>query len=152
MNKSIAKTQRKVVEGRTVRRNTLGSLDFLESVPDGVIVVNRHGRIVHVNAQAEKMFGYTLGELCGRPVEILMPDRFREAHVSHRTEYMRSPSLKTMGRKVKIFGRRKDGSEFPADISLSPAKGESAVIVICFVRQYSEQLRPPAVQSLCLIT
>ncbi|MFQ5853432.1 MAG: GAF domain-containing protein, partial [Candidatus Binatia bacterium] len=121
-----------------VRRKALGSLEF---VPDGVIVVDRHGCIVQVNAQAEKMFGYKRGELCGRPVEVLIPNRFREVHVGHRAGYVASPRLRLMGGNVEIFGRRKDGSEFPADINLSPVQGESGVMVTCFVRDITERKR-----------
>lgn len=104
-------------------------LPLIESAPDGILIVDKHGRIVLVNSQTEKLFGYSRDELLGRPVEILMPERFRKAHVGHRATYYSAPRTRPMGAGLELTGRRKDGSEFATEISLGALRTEDGVLV-----------------------
>jgi PAS domain S-box-containing protein len=113
--------------------------DLLESTPDGIIMANPAGRIVLANSQAEKLFGYQHGELRGKPVEILLPQRLRDAHVGHRSNYFAQPRNRSMGAGLELHGVRKDGSEFPVEISLSPLQTEEGTLVMSAVRDISER-------------
>jgi PAS domain S-box-containing protein len=115
--------------------------DLLESMPDGIVIVNLTGRIVFVNSQAESLFGYAAGELQGKPVESLLPERFHGAHVRHRSGYFNQPRTRTMGRGLDLYGRRRDGTEFPVEISLSPLKIEEGTLAMSAIRDTSERKR-----------
>ncbi len=115
--------------------------DLLESMPDGIILVNPTGRIVHANRQAEGLFGYAAGELQGRLVEGLMPKRYRGAHGGHRSGYFGQPRVRAMGMGLELYGLRKDGTEFPVEISLSPLQLEEGTLVISAVRDMTERHR-----------
>jgi PAS domain S-box-containing protein len=115
--------------------------NLLDSTPDGIIMVNTTGRIVLVNTPAEKMFGYQDGELLGELVEILLPQRFRGVHVGHRASYFTQPRTRTMGAGLELFGIRKDGIEFPVEISLSPIETEEGVLSMSAIRDTSDRRR-----------
>lgn len=116
-----------------------GSL--LESVPDAVIMANAHGRVVLANSQADALFGYTRGELCGMALEALMPQRFRAAHLAQRDGYFQQPSVRPMGAGRELYGLRKDGHEFPVEISLSPVATEHGTLIMSAIRDISERKR-----------
>jgi PAS domain S-box-containing protein len=112
---------------------------FLEAAPDAIVVVDRPGSIVIVNQLAEGLFGYSRQELLGMLIEGLVPQRFREQHAGYRTNYFREPRTRPMGEGRELSGRRKDGSEFPVEISLSPLKTETGTLVISIIRDISER-------------
>jgi protein-histidine pros-kinase len=94
-------------------------LDFLESVPDAMVLSNYEGRIVLVNSNVERMFGYKRDELVDKKVEVLISNRFRSAHMKHRASYYADPSIRPMGIAEVVWARRKDGAEFHVEINLS---------------------------------
>lgn len=108
---------------------------FLELSPDAAVVVDASGVIRAVNDQASSLFGYAPGELEGRPIEVLVPSRHREAHVAQRAAFSLTPQARPMGTGLDLHGQRKDGSEFPIDISLAPLTGEGGPgLVVAAVR------------------
>jgi len=113
---------------------------LFEALPDGVVVTNARGEIVRVNPQAETLFGYSREELLGRPVELLIPDRFHQ-HRHQRQTYQQQPQRRPMGARSELFARRKDGSEFPVDIMLSPVQMNGETMVIAVVRDVTERKR-----------
>lgn len=100
---------------------------------EGILVVNGESEIIRINPSAEKLFGYEKDELVGQKIEILIPQRLAEKHIHQRTEYTKSPQARTMGSGRELFGLKKDGTEFPLEISLSPYQTEDKKFVIAFV-------------------
>jgi PAS domain S-box-containing protein len=119
----------------------------VESAPDGIIVVDGTGAIVLVNRQAQRMFGYEEQELLGQLIEMLLPDRLRTRHVEYCQGYFQSPTTRPMGIGLSLAGRRRDGSEFPVEISLSPMPTSDGLLVTGVIRdvtdrrQVEEQIR-----------
>lgn len=116
---------------------------LFESAPDAVILVDAEGQIILVNAQAEELFGYRRSELLGQAIELLVPERFREAHVAQRTTYMEQPRKRPMGHPgLDLRGLRKDGSEFRAEIALGPLNTDRGPLVTAIVRDVSQHRAP----------
>jgi PAS domain S-box-containing protein len=108
---------------------TLLSPSILEAIPDAVAAVNQEGVIVRVNSQTETLFGYTRDELIGQKIEMLVPDRQRSQHHLHREHFHRQPKIRRMGSGLDLSGRRRDGSEFSVEISLSPITTADGIMV-----------------------
>src|SRR6266850_3034018 len=118
----------------------------IETAPNGMLMVGADGLITMANAQAEKLFGYPREELVGRPVEMLVPERYRTQHSAHRERFSASPEVRLMGVGRELFGRRKDGSEFPVEIALSPAQPSTRPLVLATIADIS--LRKQAEEGL----
>ncbi|HEY4038402.1 MAG TPA: PAS domain S-box protein [Burkholderiaceae bacterium] len=113
--------------------------DLLESTPDAIVMVNVTGRIVLVNSQAERVFGYTRDVLLGKPVEMLLPERHRLSHNAHRANFFAQPRTRTMGANLELYGRRANGEEFPVEISLSPLTTDEGTMVMSAVRDITDR-------------
>lgn len=113
--------------------------NVLESAPDAMIIIDHYGKIAIVNGQAEKMFGFSRHEMLGQEIEMLLPPAVRDRHVSHRAFYAGNPHLRTMGSGMELRGKRKDGTEFPVEISLSPVTSSSGAFVSSVIRDVSER-------------
>jgi hypothetical protein len=125
---------------RTVAE-TLLATSILEAIPDAVAVVNQQGVMIQINSQMEAMFGYTREELIGQKIEILVPERSRPQHDHHREQFHARPKIRRMGSGLDLNGRRRDGSEFPVEISLSPVTTGDGMIVLSAIRDISDRKR-----------
>jgi two-component system cell cycle sensor histidine kinase/response regulator CckA len=126
-------TDRKRIEERLRR--------LLDSAPDAMVIAGNDGRIVLVNTQTEKLFGYKREELLGQPVEVLVPERFWNRHRTHRASYISNPQSRAMGAGSELYGVKKDGTEFPVEISLSPQQTEEGILVSSTIRDITERKR-----------
>ena len=134
------------VSSRDVLRNVDAAWLF-ESAPDAVLLVNAQGQIVVVNRQLEDLFGYGRDELLGEPIEKLIPKRFREEHVRHRAEYDATPRARHIRTGLELCGQRKDGSEFPVEISLSPLDTDQGIMTSSSIRDITQRKRMEELQS-----
>jgi len=126
---------------RSIPQNEKTLRQIFDFAPDAIITVKEDGRISRANLQTGLMFGYRRNELAGSQVELLIPERFRQRHLLHWRRYYEDPRTRPMGSGLQLFARRKDGSEFPADIMLSPIGGEAHAEVIAIVRDITERKR-----------
>ena len=112
---------------------------LFEFSPDAIVVSSPAGLITNTNAQVERIFGFRREELLGQPVEILVPERFRGGHPQHRETYRAQATLRPMGAGLELFGMRKDGTEFPVDMMLSPVETAEGKVVLSVIRDISER-------------
>jgi PAS domain S-box-containing protein len=132
---------------RSARAQAAAEVRFralLEAAPDAIIVTNGKGRIVLVNARAETLFGYTREELLGQMFKMVVPEGLRRTHASHRVRYARAPSVRSVGAVLALLARRKDGSEFPVEIGLSPTETEEGAGMIAVIRNVTERTQMEA--------
>jgi PAS domain S-box-containing protein len=122
-----------------LERATLTFQGILEAAPDAIVIVDESGNILLVNAQAEKCFGFLQDEIVGQRVEILLPPRLQERHVEHRELYTSNPHVRSMGQGMELLAIRKDGTEFPAEISLSPIETPQGKVVMAAIRDITER-------------
>lgn len=113
----------------------------LESAPDGIVVSDTSGTVIFANRQMKALFGYAAEEMLGEPIETLLPERHRRTHLAHRSAYARNPRLRGMGAGLELNGLRKDGTEFPVEVSLSPVRDGERALVVATVRDVSDSRR-----------
>jgi PAS domain S-box-containing protein len=136
-------TERRAAE-EAVRQSRRMFETFYEQSPDAIIAVNEVGKIDRVNAPAEALFGLPRGRMLGEPVEMLIPERFRESHAAHRSGYMKNTRVRPMGTDLDLWAQRADGSEFPVDIMLSPIEIDQRRVVLAVVRDITQRKRAEA--------
>jgi PAS domain S-box-containing protein len=112
---------------------------LLEQAAEGIVLIGADGRVEMINAKAESMFGYPRAEVLGQPLEILLPERYRDAHAGHRSSYFAAPRPRPMGLGLELAARRKDGSEFPVEVSLSYAETDAGRVAMAFVTDVTER-------------
>ncbi|NIM50799.1 MAG: PAS domain S-box protein [Gemmatimonadales bacterium] len=108
---------------------------LLDALPDAIVIVDSEGRIVELNVQLQRLVGYTRHELLGKPVESLMPERFRDRHVAERDRYGRTPHVRPMGVDLEVYVRHRDGHEIPVEISLAPYQSPDGPLVVSAIRE-----------------
>ncbi len=119
--------------------DTLPFRELVDAAPDGILVTGQHGTILLVNAEAERMFGYARGELVGKPIHLLVPQRLRADHPKHVADFHAAPRLRPMGSGLELYGCRHDGTEFPVEISLSPIQHAGQRLVVAGIRDVTER-------------
>ncbi|HKP55459.1 MAG TPA: PAS domain S-box protein [Polyangiales bacterium] len=117
---------------------------LLDAAPDAIVVVDTQGRMAFVNIRTEELFGYPRDLLIGHEIELLIPERFRPTHVQHRTHYTDRPNVRPMGSGLELYGRKRDGSEFPLEISLSPLSTDHEMLVSASIRDISDRKQAEA--------
>jgi PAS domain S-box-containing protein len=136
-------TERKRTEA-TVEASAAQFRLVVEAAPNGMVMVDDRGAIIMVNAQMERLFGYERSEMLGQPIELLLPERYRARHPGQRQEFYTSPQTRAMGHGRDLFGRRKDGSEFPVEVGLNPAEMPGGRVVLAAVIDITERKRTEA--------
>jgi len=126
---------KKAKEGTVADDGAAAALALFASDAQGIAIVDQGGRIVRANPRLARLFGYDDGELVGQSVEMLIPERLRTAHTSHRDDYFKSPRTRPMGIGLDLVGRRKDGKEFPVDVSLSSFQSGDEPLVMAFITE-----------------
>jgi PAS domain S-box-containing protein len=122
------------------------SQSFLELAPDAIVVADATGHLLLVNHQTEVLFDYARAELLGQPVEVLLPARLRALHEQHRAHYVAAPHTRPMGTGLELYGQRRDGSEFPVEVSLSPLQADDGLLIIGIIRDITERKRLEAAE------
>ncbi len=132
-----------VAGGNNVEDTLRGSQKLFErlyqSTPDATILVQEDGSILRVNQATQLIFGYKVDELIGQPVEVLIPNRATDQHIQNRFEFIDKPTLRSMGLGLELFGKRKDGSEFPIEVTLSPMEWQGGMLIICVIRDITSR-------------
>ena len=128
-----------ITERRQLQAALRETQQLLDSTPDPMVIVSDKGDITFVNSRIEETFGFNRAELLGKPVEVLIPERFHSQHRPRRTEFFSDPHVRAMGPGLELYGRRKDGSEFPVEISLSPIKTEAGLFVAAAIRDITKR-------------
>lgn len=139
VEREIQELTRREEEAKAQSRADRRFRELLEAAPDAIIEVDRDGCIILLNPVTEKIFGYTRAELLGQSVDILLPDDLRGAHAGHRAHFWAHPVTRPMGIDLVLHGRRKDGSSFPVEISLSPVKTEEGFRVTAIIRDVTDR-------------
>src|SRR5688572_18877564 len=114
---------------------------IVEAAPNAIVVIDEQGRIVIVNSQTEKLFGYGREEIIGQPIELLVPERFRPNHPDRRQSFFADPQARPMGAGRDLFGLRKDGTEFPVEIGLNPIRTAQGTLVLSAIVDITERQR-----------
>ncbi|MGE5692344.1 MAG: MASE1 domain-containing protein, partial [Candidatus Zixiibacteriota bacterium] len=127
--------------GQSLRSSERKFRAVVEHSPSGIVTVNQDGTIILVNSETEKLFGYERDELIGKPIEILVPERFRESHPAHRAGFMADPQARAMGAGRDLFGRHKDGREIPVEIGLNPIQTEEGLFMLADIVDITERKR-----------
>lgn len=138
LDEKAARQARKESE-EALRKSEAAFRGLFESAPDAIVLVNQDVRITVVNKQVGRTFGYTPEELIGQPIEMLLPERFRERHIGHCIAYQTHPATRPMGAGLELFGLRKDGSEVPVEIGLSAFQANGDEVILGFIRDVSER-------------
>src|SRR5262249_26345049 len=113
----------------------------VEASPSGMLMTDANGKILMVNAETEKQFGYSRMELIGQPIDMLVPLRFRGKHPDHRQTFANSPAVRTMGAGRDLFGLRKNGTEFPVEVGLNPIRTGDGLLILSVVVDITERIR-----------
>jgi protein-histidine pros-kinase len=140
--KWFATSKRDITHQKALRDSKLVDAryrDLLESTPDAIVIINNLGRIVLINSRAGAVFGYSRAELLGKPLDILIPERYRGGHVDSRLNYFAQPRTRSMGAPIELYCLRKNGEEFPVEISLSPLEIEEGMLGISAIRDITER-------------
>ena len=137
----VPQSRRNARNNSKIAREGARFQSLVESFPDAMIGADRSGLIALVNSQTEQLFGFKRDELLGQPIEVLIPQRYREAHVNHRTGYADDPNRRSMGtRAMNLVGKRRDEAEFPVDVSLSPVETPDGPLMIAAIRDITERM------------
>ena len=139
---------RETEQSKTIRELSVFSDQLLDTAPDAMVVVGNDGRILLVNLRAEELFGYQRSELLGQPLELLIPERARHGHTLHLEKFFAHPEARPMGSGLELHARRKDGSELPIEVSLSPLRTVHGITVSAAIRDISERKRLEAAARL----